>query len=411
MPSEPPTRGRAALAHRDFVLYQLARFFLTLATQMQAVAIAWQVYEITRRPVDLGYVGLAEFLPVFSLSLVAGNVADRVDRLRIVTTASVVVSACAAALFVLARAGAASVAPIYAVIVVFGVARAFMAPASSALLPSLVPPEVFPNAVAWSSTTWQVATIAGPAAGGFVYGVAGAQGVYVVAGVLALASAAAQRAVRPRPVPVDPGVREDRVRAFLAGIRYVRENRALLGSISLDLFAVLLGGATALLPVFASDVLHVGSFGLGVLRSAPGVGAAVMALVLAYRPLTGKTGPIMLFCVAVFGVATIVFGLSKSVALSLGSLLVLGAADMVSVTVRSTIVQIRTPPQMRGRVSAVNSMFIVASNELGEFESGLTAAWFGTIPAVVIGGVGSVVVVAMYAWLFPELRAIDRLDA
>jgi MFS family permease len=403
------TRARAALRHRDFRVYQLARFLVTIGTQMQAVAIAWQVYAITHRAIDLGYVGLAEFLPTFSLALFAGAVADRVDRRRIVIVTNLVVALCAAAFFVMTRTGRGGVLGIYAVIVLFGLGRAFNAPAGSALAPSLVPAEDFPNAVAWSSSFWQVATIIGPAAGGLIYGAGGASAVYATTGLLCVVASGLVAIVRVRSGALEKK-RSASLETFLAGIRYVRKNRIILGSISLDLFAVLFGGASALLPVYASDVLHTGPRGLGLLRSAPAVGAAVMAIVVAHHPLKRRAGATMFCCVAIFGIATVVFGLSRSFFLSLFALLVTGASDMVSVVVRQTLVQLKTPDEMRGRVSAVNMMFVVSSNELGEFESGLTAAWLGAVPAVVLGGIGTLLVVLAFAFEFPELRKVDRLD-
>jgi MFS family permease len=400
---------RAAFQYRDFRLYQSARFLSVVGTQMQSVAVAWQVYAITHRPFDLGLVGLAQFVPAFGLSLAAGHLADVVERKRIVLTCYLGIALCSMLLLALSRSGSTSVLPIYGVLVLFGVARAFSAPAGQALMPSLVKKEHFANAVAWGSSIWQVATIAGPALGGALYGWAGAAGVYTSTAALCLSAAALLSFVQPLP-----GEREKRGASwstFLAGIRYVWRERLILGSVSLDLFAVLLGGAVALLPVYASDILHIGPRGLGVLRAAPAVGATVMAVFVAYRPFKRHAGTTMLASVALYGLATIVFGLSQSFFLSLAALLVLGAADMISVVVRSTLVQLSTPHEMRGRVSAVNMMFIVASNELGEFESGTTADWFGTVPAVVIGGIGSCLVVAIYALCFPELRKIDRLDA
>jgi MFS family permease len=399
---------RAAFQHKDFRLFLAARFLANIGSQMMSVAVGWQVYSATHRPLDLGFVGLAQFVPAFGFSLPAGNVADRIDRGRIVAVCNLALAACALALFALSSGGVTSVVPIYAVLFCLGTARSFAAPAGQSLVPGLVPPEHFPNAVSWGSTVWQVSTIVGPSLGGVLYGAAhGATWVYACcAGLLALASAFTF-AIEPRPFTNPKGVSWETV---LAGFRYVKAHRVILGSVSLDLFAVLLGGATALLPVYASDILHIGPLGLGVLRSAPAVGAAATAVGLAYRPMTRRAGPIMLACVALFGAATIVFGLSRSFGLSLGALLVLGASDMVSVVVRSTVVQLRTPHDMRGRVSAVNMMFIVSSNELGELESGVTAAWLGTIPAVVVGGLGTLAVVALYALFFPELRKVDRLD-
>ncbi len=410
MPAVPiaPPAPRAALRHRDFRLY-LGSFFLSnLGAQMLGVAVGWQVYAVTHRPLDLGYVGLAQFVPAFGLSLLAGDAADRLDRSRIAAACDLALGLCAAALFSVASSGA-GVGAIYAILVFVGAARAFSGPAGQSLVPGLVPAADFPNAVTWSSTVWQVSTIAGPALGGALYGALHeARWVYAVSAAMLAAAAAAMSAIRPQP---PSGERKGfSFETVLAGFAYIRRRRVILASISLDLFAVLLGGATALLPVYASDVLHVGPLGLGVLRSAPAVGAAAMAFTLAYRLLVRRAGPTMLACVAVFGAATIVFGLSRSFALSCAALVVLGASDMVSVVVRSTIVQLQTPDAMRGRVSAVNMMFISASAELGEMKSGLTAALFGTIPAVVLGGAGTIAVVAIYTLLFPEVRAIDRLD-
>ncbi len=403
---------RAAFEHRDFRFYLSARFLSNVGTQIMSVAVAWQVYAITHRAIDLGYVGLAQFVPAFGFSTAAGQLADRVDRARILATCSLVLAGCALALFAISREATHTVFPIYVVLFFVGVARSFSGPAGQSLLPSLVPQAHFPNAVAWGSTVWQVSTIVGPSLGGVLYG-AGPTWVYGVCASLLVTASMLVFAIPKHAIArqSDEGEKESvSWETVLAGFRYVRDHRVILGSVSLDLFAVLLGGATALLPIYASDYLHVGPTGLGVLRSAPAVGAAAMAIALAYRPLARRAGVTMLTSVAIFGVATIVFGLSRSFGVSLVALAVLGASDMVSVMVRSTVVQLRTPPEMRGRVSAVNTMFIVASNELGEFESGITAAWFGPVAAVVIGGVGSVVVVALYALFFPELRKIDRLD-
>jgi MFS family permease len=403
-----PVAPRAALAHRDFRLYLSSQFLANLGAPMLGVAVGWQVYSVTHRTLDLGYVGLAGFVPAFVFSPLAGHLADRVDRARIVAACNLALAACALALFAIAWRGM-GVAPIYAVLFCAGVAHSFSGPAGQALVPGIVPPEHFPNAVTWGATFWQVSSIVGPALGGILYGACGgAAWVYATCAALLALASLLSLAIRPRPVQV--AAEDVSWRSILAGLRYVRAHRVILGSVSLDLFAVLLGGATALLPVYASDILHVGPWGLGVLRSAPAVGATATAMALAYWPLTRRAGPTMLACVAIFGVATIVFGLSRSFGLSAAALLVLGASDMVSVVVRSTVVQLRTPHAMRGRVSAVNMMFIVSSSELGEFESGLTAAWLGAVPAVVLGGVGTLAVVAIYALLFSELRRVDRLD-
>ncbi len=397
---------RAAFAHRDFRLYQGARFLSMIGVQMQSVAIGWQVYELTHRPLDLGYVGLAQFAPAAGLSLLTGHVADRFDRRKIVLLCYLAFAVVSFLLYKMPRD--AGVVPIYALLFVFGSARAFNAPAGQALLPHLVPAKDFPNAIAWASSIWQIATILGPALGGIVYGAASARAVYAVCGSTSLCAAALVFALRTRTGRMESA--PPSLKTLFAGVRFVWSQKIVLGAISLDLFAVLLGGAVALLPIFAKDVLHVGPWGLGILRSAPSAGAAAMAALMAYRPMRKNAGVIMFGCVALFGLATIVFGLSHSLWLSLVALVFVGAADMVSVVVRLTLVQLSTPASMRGRVSAVNSIFIGASNELGEFESGLTAAWLGAVHAVVLGGIGTLLVVALWAWMFPALRKIDRLD-
>ncbi|MCX6105120.1 MAG: MFS transporter [Proteobacteria bacterium] len=405
----------AAFHHRDFCFFQLMRFTGTLGQQMQSVAVGWQVYAITGRAIDLGYVGLVQFLPALSLALVTGHVADLVDRRLILIVQNVILLACAAALYWLTRSqmtASYGVYPIYAVLLVLGTARAFAAPAAQALLPSLVPSQDFSNAVAWSSTTWQVATILGPALGGFIFGWKdGAAVVYSAFGALVGLALVSNLLIRRQsfvPKRDDSGTRWQRL---LAGVHYVRAHQILFGAISLDLFAVLLGGAVALLPVYARDILHVGPLGLGILRSAPSVGASVMAIFLAFRPLKRRAGKSMLAGVFVFGLATCVFGLSTNFYLSLSMLIIIGAADLISVYVRQTLVQLRTPESMRGRVSAVNQVFIGASNELGEFESGMTANWWGAIPATIIGGLGTLIVVALWAWKFPKLRDADELNS
>jgi MFS family permease len=397
-----------AFAHREFRLFVSARILSMIAAQMQSVAVGWQVYELTHRPLDLGYVGLAQFLPAIGLSLVTGHVADRFDRRRVVQITNVVMIACSVALFLLSRSTSESVFPIYAILLVLGSARAFAAPANQALLPHLVPKELFANAVAWSSSMWSTGMVIGPALGGLLYGVVKSAGpVYATCAAIygcALVLLASMR--------VRTGRMEKRATSWttvLAGIRYVWANSIVLGAISLDLFAVLLGGAVALLPMFARDILDVGPWGLGILRSAPALGAATTAVFLAYRPLARHAGPIMFACVALFGAATIVFGLSSSFFVSLAALVVVGASDMVSVFVRQQLVLLATPEEMRGRVTAVNMVFIGASNELGEFESGVTAAWMGAVRAVVVGGVGTLAVVATWCALFPALRKVDRL--
>ena len=404
--------GLAAFRHLDFSLYQLERFSIVAALEMQSVAVGWQVYEITRRPLDLGFVGLAQFLPNVFLFLLAGHAADRFSRKTVLLICNLGFAACSILLIEITRLGAYSVKPIYAVLVLLGIVRAFNSPAGRSLLPALVPAEVFPNAVAWNATTFQAATILGPAIGGILYALfRGPTGVYAMSVVACIIATAALARLRLRPAERSISKDDFTLRTVLAGLHYIRTHPLILGSISLDLFAVLLGGAVALLPVYAREILHTGPWGLGLLRSSPGAGAAIMAVLLAYRPLRRRVGKIMLACVAGFGVFTIVFGISRSLTLSLISLVLVGAADMVSIVVRGTLVQIATPDSVRGRVNAVDMIFIGASNELGEFESGLTAHWFGTVPAVILGGVGTLLVVALWAWMFPELRNVDKLTS
>jgi MFS family permease len=397
----------AVLRNGDFSLYLTARFLGTLAVQMQTVAVGWQVYEVTRDPLDLGLIGLSQFLPFVLLILPAGQLADSRDRRRIITACYALECACALLLLVIGLRGLAEAWPVFAVMVLFGIARAFQMPTGQALLPNLVPREQFGTAVAINSSTWQIATIAGPALGGVVY-LAGAPVVYATVAVLLAAAVAMTLALRAggdRGMPHEPVS----VATLLSGLEFVRSRRVVLGAISLDLFAVLFGGATALLPVYAADVLHTGPHGLGLLRTAPAVGAALCGIALSLMPITRRVGRHMFGGVIVFGAATIVFGLSTSFGLSLIALTAMGAGDMVSVYIRHLLVQLETPDAIRGRVSAVNAVFIGASNELGEFESGLTAAWFGTVPAVVLGGCLTLAVAALWTRLFPALAHMDRL--
>jgi MFS family permease len=399
---------RDNFAYPDFTLYQTARFFIVTALEMQSVAVGWQVYEITHRPLDLGLVGLAQFLPGVLLFLLAGHAADRHDRRRLLLVCYFGFMLCSSLLLAATLLNLRSVYFIYAVLLLLGVVRCFNWPASRALLPQLVPVEYFSKAVAWNASTLQAAFILGPSVGGVLYaifrGPSSVYGASVIASIVAwVATLRIRSKSQARPAE------EMSLKTVMAGFQYVWREKVVLGSISLDMFAVLLGGAVALLPVYASEILKTGPWGLGILRSAPGVGAATMALFLAYRPIRGKAGLIMLWCVTGFGVFTILFGISRSLVLSLVALLLTGATDMVSVIIRATLVQIATPDEMRGRVNAVDMLFIGASNELGEFESGVTAHWFGTVPAVVLGGVGTLVVIGLWAWLFPELRKADQL--
>lgn len=400
------------LANRRYTLYLVSRVSLIMAMQMLSVAVGWQVYVITNGPLALGLSGLAIFLPNFLMALPGGHVADRRDRRSILLVCHVVVTVAAAILAYLAWSGAKTLWPIYVVLVVLGANRAFSGPAGQAFMPSLVPREQLERAVALGSSAWQVAMIAGPTLAGILYSATGkAHIVFAVCTVLALVAVTSVIMIGDAPGHEVKRREPASFGTVVAGLRYVWSNKEILGAISLDLFAVLLGGAVALLPIYAKDILVVGPWGFGLLRAAPAFGASLMAALLAIRPLRGRAGLIMFGCVFLFGLATIVFGVSKTFVLSLAALVVLGGADMISVVVRSTLIQIRTPDEMRGRVSAVNLVFIGASNELGEFESGVTAAWLGPETAVVVGGVGTCVVVALWALMFPQLRDVDRLDS
>jgi MFS family permease len=411
MPAPADSRaGRVAFTHPDFVLFQIARFLIVAAVEMQAVAVGWQVYDITKRALDLGLVGLAQFLPGILLFLVSGHASDRFDRRKVLGTCYAGYALCSGLLLVIAERGAHSVRPIYAVLILLGVVRSFNGTASRSILPQLVPDEHFANAVAWNATTFQAATILGPSLGGILYALfRGPSAVYAGAMLTAVGALVSTFRIKTRP---QARRREPTtVKTILAGLQFIWREKMVLGAISLDLFAVLLGGAVALLPVYAREILHTGPWGLGLLRTAPGVGAALMAVALAHRPLRGRAGPTLLWSVAGFGICTILFGVSTSLVLSLLALIFLGASDMISVIIRATLVQLRTPDEMRGRVMAVDMVFIGASNELGQFESGLTAQWFGTVPAVLLGGVGTLAVIALWAWKFPELRRAGKLGA
>jgi MFS family permease len=401
--------GRAAFTHPGFVLFQIARFLIVAAVEMQAVAVGWQVYEITKRPLDLGYVGLAQFLPAILLFPISGHASDRFERRHVLSACYAGYAVCFALLLLLTRR-APSIELIYIVLVLIGIVRSFNSTASRAILPQLVPTEHFPNAVAWNASIFQAATILGPSFGGIVYAAfRGPEAVYAIAMVTAVGATISSFRIRPevKPRPREPMS----LKTVFAGLHYIWNKKLILGAISLDLFAVLLGGAVALLPVYAREILHTGPWGLGLLRTAPGVGAAVMAVALAHWPLRGRSGPTLLWAVAGFGIFTIIFGLSHSLTLSLIALFLLGASDMISVIIRATLTQLATPDEMRGRVTAVDMIFIGTSNEFGQFESGVTAQWFGTVPAVVLGGVGTLVVIVLWAWWFPELRNAGELHA
>ena len=409
MPAPADSRaGRAAFTHPAFVLFQIARFLIVSAIEMQAVAVGWQVFEITKKPLDLGLVGLAQFLPGILLFPISGHTSDRFERRKVLSACYAGFAVCFGLLLVLSRSRLRSIAAIYVVLVLIGVVRSFNSTASRSILPLLVSEEHFPNAVAWNATIFQAATILGPSFGGVLYAISrGPSSVYGVAMLIAAGATVSTFRIKPeaKARPREPMT----LKTVFAGLHFIWSRKLILGAISLDLFAVLLGGAVALLPVYARDILHTGPWGLGLLRTAPGAGAALMAMLLAHRPLRSRSGPTLLWAVAGFGIFTIIFGLSRSLTISLIALLLLGASDMVSVIIRATLTQLATPDEMRGRVNAVDMIFIGTSNEFGQFESGLTAQWFGTVPAVVLGGVGTLVVIGLWAWIFPELRRAGAL--
>ncbi|QID16699.1 MFS transporter [Nitrogeniibacter mangrovi] len=403
-----PPRDDRLFAHRGYIHFWLGRICSTSANQMLAVAVAWQVWDLTRSAFALGLVGLLLFLPKLVFMPLAGNLADRLDRRRLIASAQLAQALCLAALTLATASGWISLPLIYALMVLSGTARTFEMPTTQAFVPLLVPTPLLARAVAMGASAHQVSTIVAPALAGFIY-VAGAQVVYAIATALVVTASV----LLTRATPVRAQVFGQRGASgwhtFVLGLRFIRDQRAVLGAISLDMMAVLLGGATALLPIIASEVLHTGPWGLGLLRSAPALGALAMSVWLAHHPLSGRVGPRMFGAVALFGVATIVFGLSSQLWLSMGALAVLGAADMVSMVFRGAYIQLATPDAMRGRVGAVNSLFIGASNQLGEFESGVTAAWFGAVPAIVLGGVGTLLVVVLWMRWFPDLARLDRL--
>lgn len=406
--SPADTSLRGVLSNRDFRLFLVGRLAGMLATQIMSVAVGWHIYDMTNSALALGYVGLAQFLPMVLLILPAGDVADRFDR-RIIVALSYLLQAGVAAsflLFVWLQIG--DVFPYYVSLFLFGVGRAFAGPALRSFIPLLVKSEQLPRAVALSSSTFQAAVIVGPMLGGLLY-ILSVELVYSICAALFLAVSFSALMIRVKHVPP---LLEGALKGFarlVAGIAYIRTTPIVLGAISLDLFAVLLGGATALLPIYAKDILHTDADGLGLLRSAPAIGAMAINLLLIFLPPSRHTGLLMFACVAIFGVATIAFGLSENMLLSLVALAVMGGSDMVSVYVRSTLIPLATPPDMLGRVSAVDLLFISASNELGEFRAGTMAAWIGTVPAVIVGGIGTLGCVALWMWMFPSLRKVDRL--
>jgi MFS family permease len=402
----PENQHKSVLHFRDYRLYLATSFFSAIATQAQTVAVGWQIYAITHSALALGYAGLMPFLPILLFLLPAGNLADRIDRRLLMVLAYLMQTAVSALFLILTLRGVDSARPFYLVLLLLGAGRALGWPARQSFLPLLVPQGSFAQAISWNSAAFQTATILGPALGGLMY-LLGPAVVYATCSITMFAMAVAILGIRTSGRARSASVEPAGFRRLIAGIEYVWGNPLLLGGMTLDFLAVLLGGATALLPIYARDILRVGPTGLGLLRAAPALGAACVGVMLGRAPIRARAGRKMFGCIALFGCATIVFGLSHNFPLSLAALAVLGAADMVSVYVRGTIAQLATPDEMRGRVSAVNGIFISGSNELGEFESGVTAAWFGTVPAVIIGGVGTLIVVAAGWWLFPDLRDIE----
>jgi MFS family permease len=393
--------------HQPFAFYWMSRVCSTVALQMQAVAVSWQMYDLTRNPLDLGLVGLTQFIPALLLVLVAGHVADRYDRRVVIRSCQMLSALATLTLAIGAASGVMTRESLLGVVFVIGAARAFEQTTLTTLLPGIVPLPLLARATAAGATASQIAVIGGPALGGLLYAVSPIL-VYslccalYIAGSLLISLVTAERTATLRE-PLSLAV-------IFAGFRYMSQNRIILGVITLDLFAVILGGVFALLPVFARDVFHAGPWGLGFLRASPGLGALVAAVILTHRPPRRWVGRIMLGAVATYGTAIIVFALSKSFLLSMALLGVLGAADMISVVIRMTLIQLETPDDMRGRVSAVNSLFVSASNQLGDFRAGLVAAWLGTIPAVLIGGAGTLLVVLIGRKLFAALYKVETFE-
>jgi MFS family permease len=408
MCSHSNSRAQGQFRRRDLPVALGVRFLSEAASQAQSVAVGWTLYEQSHEPLALGIAGLVQFVPMVLLTLPAGDWCDRLSPRRVLIVGLALQGLCALAFLALTLLPAAHVRPLYLVLLALGAARACAEPAEQALLPFLVPPDRLPRAIALSSSAWQVAVIAGPALGGLAYALSASVSYALCAGAFVIATLGATMLGGPRALPGTATISE-RIAGVIEGIDFIRSQPIVLGAISLDLVAVLLGGATALLPIYASDILQVGPIGLGLLRSAPAVGACLVALVQARHPPTRQVGRQLFAAVAVFGVGTLVFALSTSFVLSLAALFVLGASDIVSVNIRSSLIQLATPDALRGRVSAVNMLFIGASSELGAFESGLTAALFGTVPAVALGGIGTLLVVALWMRLFPALRCADRL--
>lgn len=400
-------RSANALRHPAFVFYWLAAACASFAVQIMSVSVGWQVYDITRNPLHLGFVGLAQFLPPLLLVLVTGLVADTFNRRLIMGICLGLEMVCAAALVLFTLSSPMVVWPVFVILAGLGVARAFFNPSADALAPNLLPKQALSHGISLNSMSWQVATIVGPVAGGLLYGIGGTVAYGTAAALIGIAIVLV---LMIGAVPQKNHAQETSLSTLLAGFKFIRHERIVLGAISLDLFAVLLGGAVALMPIYARDILDVGPWGLGLLRAAPGVGAILMVLWLSKFPIRDNAGIILFLFVTGFGFFTVVFGLSTWVPLSIAALALMGACDMVSVYVRETLLQLWTPDEVRGRVNAVNRVFIGASNELGEFRAGVVAAWIGAVAAVTLGGAGTMAVAALWARWFPELTRARTLD-
>jgi MFS family permease len=402
-----PSPSANALHHLPFVFYWLSVWAAGFAVQIMSVSVGWQIYDITRDPLDLGFVGLAQFLPPLLMVLVTGLAADKFNRRAIMGGCLLVEALCALGLVAFTWSNPTEVWPVFCILVVLGTARAFLNPAADALAPNLLPKEAIAHGISLNSMSWQIANIVGPVAGGLLYGISG---VAAYGGALGLVALAVILVSLIGAVPQANHAEQTTLETLFAGFDFIKKEKIVLGAISLDLFAVLLGGAVALMPVYARDILEVGPWGLGLLRAAPGMGAVVMALYLAKFGIRDRAGIILFVFVAVFGLFTMVFGLSTWVPLSIAALALMGACDMVSVYIRETLLQLWTPDNVRGRVNAVNRVFIGASNELGEFRAGVAAAWIGAVSAVTLGGAGTMAVAFLWSRWFPELRTARKLD-
>lgn len=404
---ETPPPSENAFNYKSFRFFWCAIFAATFAVQVMSVSVGWQIYDLTRNPLFLGYVGLAQFMPALLLVLVTGLAADKFPRRGIMAICLLVEVLCAAGLFIFARADTAEIWPIYVVLVTLGMARAFMGPAAMSLAPNLVPPQALASAITANGAAWQLSNVLGPMAGGLLYGVA-ATAAYGTAAALMMVAVILVIFI-PRP-PQRSASQATSMEMLLGGFRYIRGEKIVLGAISLDLFAVLLGGAVALMPVYARDILDVGPWGLGLLRAAPGLGGIMVAIIITRFPIRDHAGIILFGFVAAFGFFTIVFGLSTSAWIAIPALFCMGACDMVSVVLRETLLQLWTPDEVRGRVSAVNAVFVGASNELGEFRAGVVAAWIGAVWAVSLGGVGTIAIAGVWSQLFPDLRKARHIN-